>query len=165
MDLAQDIQRITEQEKRLQLPKLDLDTAWKLGNRLREIATERKVPLTIEIRIATQTVFFVSMPGTSPVNSDWARRKRNVVELLHRSSYGVGRGLERDGKSLEDGNGLGLPARDYASHGGSFPLRVKDVGVVGVVTVSGAPQREDHDIVVIALAEMCGVPLAEVRLG
>jgi uncharacterized protein (UPF0303 family) len=163
MDLAADIQRIAEQEQRLQLPALDLDTVWQLGTRLREIAVSRQVPLTIEIRLGGETVFFSAMPGTTPANTDWARRKRNTVELLHRSSYGVGRSLERDGKTLADT--MGLPARDYASHGGGFPLRVKHAGVVGTVTVSGAPQREDHVIVVMALAELCKVPLAEIALA
>jgi uncharacterized protein (UPF0303 family) len=162
VDLAADIQRITEQERRLQLSGMDLDMAWRLGTRLREIATARQVPLTIEVRLGGETVFFSSMPGTTPANTDWARRKRNTAELMHRSSYGVGRSLERDGKTLEDT--MGLPHRDYASHGGSFPLRVHNAGVVGTVTVSGAPQREDHAIVVTVLAELCGVPLAEVEL-
>jgi uncharacterized protein (UPF0303 family) len=35
---------------------------------------------------------------------------------------------------------------------------------VGVVTVSGLPQRADHELVVEALAARCGVPLAEVEL-
>jgi uncharacterized protein (UPF0303 family) len=102
------------------------------------------------------------MVGTTPANADWARRKRNTVELLHRSSYGVGRSLERDGLTLEQTMGLSL--RDFASHGGSFPLLVENVGCLGAVTVSGAPQREDHQIVVTALAELCGVPVAEVAL-
>jgi uncharacterized protein (UPF0303 family) len=38
------------------------------------------------------------------------------------------------------------------------------VGCVGTVTVSGVPQREDHAIVVEALATLCGVPLADVAL-
>ncbi|HET7863842.1 MAG TPA: heme-degrading domain-containing protein [Burkholderiaceae bacterium] len=163
MDIEQDIQRIAEQERRFQLPRMDLEAAWQLGTRLRAIAGARNLALTIEIRLGGQTVFFSSMPGTTPANTDWARRKRNTVELMHRSSYGVGRSLERDGRTLEDT--MGLPSRDYASHGGSFPLRVENVGVVGVVTVSGAPQREDHAIVVMALAELCQIPLAEVELG
>lgn len=162
MTLAADIDRIAEQERRLQLPRMGPDDAWQLGSRLREIAAERGVPLTIEIRLQGETCFFSSMTGTTPANTDWARRKRNTVELMHRSSYGVGRSLERDGRTLEDT--MGLPSRDYASHGGSFPLRVRDVGVVGVVTVSGAPQREDHHIVVMALAERCGIALAELAL-
>ena len=163
MDIANDIQRIAEQERRLHCPQMDLDTVWQLGSRLRTIAESRGLSLAVEIRLAGQTAFYATMPGTTPANADWARRKRNTVELMHRSSYGVGRSLERDGRTLEDT--MGLPTRDYASHGGSFPLRVERVGLVGVVTVSGAPQREDHNVVVVALAELCNVPLAEIELG
>lgn len=163
MDIANDIQRIAEQERRLQCPQMDLDRVWQLGSRLRAISESRGLSLAFEIRLAGHTVFYAAMPGTTPANADWARRKRNTVELMHRSSYGVGRALERDGRTLEDT--MGLPTRDYASHGGSFPLLVERVGLVGVVTVSGAPQREDHNIVVTALAELCNVPLAEIELG
>jgi uncharacterized protein (UPF0303 family) len=31
--------------------------------------------------------------------------------------------------------------KDYATHGGAFPLIIKDVGVVGTVTVSGLAQQ------------------------
>ncbi|HTT14070.1 MAG TPA: heme-degrading domain-containing protein [Burkholderiaceae bacterium] len=162
MDLATDITRIAEQERRLRFARFDLDTAWRLGTRLRAIAEERGVRLSIEIRLARETVFYCAMTGTTPANADWIRRKRNTVELLHRSSYGVGRSLERDEKTLEQT--MGVPARDFATHGGSFPLLVEGLGCVGAVTASGAPQRQDHEIVVMALAELCGVPADEVAL-
>jgi uncharacterized protein (UPF0303 family) len=59
---------------------------------------------------------------------------------------------------------MGLPPRDYACHGGSFPLKIIGIGCIGVVTVSGLPQREDHIMVVQALAALCGVDPAEVAL-
>ena len=93
------------------------------------MADERGAAVTIEIRIACATVFLFTMPGCTPVNADWARRKRNTVELLHRSSYGVGCELRRDATSLEER--LGLSTRDYASHGGSFPLTLGGVGCIG----------------------------------
>ena len=93
MGIEEDIQRISEQERRLVCAEFDLDKAWQLGSRLREVARSRNLPLTIEIRLARETVFFSAMPGVTPANADWARRKRNTVELLHRSSYGVGRTL------------------------------------------------------------------------
>jgi uncharacterized protein (UPF0303 family) len=162
MDIAADIARVADQEQRLRFARFSLDLAWQLGSRLRDIALARAVPLAIELRLAHETVFYCAMSGAAPANADWARRKRNTVELLHRSSYGVGLSLRQEGMTLEQT--MGLPARDYAHHGGSFPLHVEGLGCVGAVTVSGAPQRVDHGIVVMALAELCGVPLADIEL-
>ena len=161
-ELADDIARILVQERRLRLAKAPPDLAWQLGLTLRERAVTLGQPVAIEVRRAGQTLFFHAMPGTAPENADWARRKRNLVELTHRSSYGIGLELRRDGATL-DGK-LGLPARDYASHGGAFPLAVEGLGVIGCVTVSGLPQRRDHALVVEVLAPLAGVPLAEVAL-
>ena len=100
-------------------------------------------------------------PG-APDNFDWVRRKRNVVLRFHRSSYAIGRKLAAEGKTLQD---LGaLPERDYAAHGGSFPILLKGTGCVGAVTVSGLPQREDHRMVVDALAQVLGRDLGDAAL-
>jgi uncharacterized protein (UPF0303 family) len=144
------------------LDRFDAADAWRLGEWLKRRAESKGQAVLIEIRIARHTVFRYQMPGTAPTNADWARRKRNTVELLQRSSYGVGLGLQREGSSLEAK--MGLPARDYASHGGGFPIVVKGVGCIGVVTVSGLPQREDHEMVVAALAELAGVAVTSLAL-
>jgi len=162
MDLDQDIARIAEQERRLRFDSFDQNTAWDLGTRLRALAVARGVGVAIEVRLARDTVFFCSMPGTSPANADWARRKRNTVEMLGQSSYRVGRSLELERSSLEAK--MGLPLRDYASHGGSVPIITTGGTCIGVVTVSGLPQRDDHSMVVQALATLCGVPLSEIAL-
>ena len=52
---------------------------------------------------------------------------------------------------------------DYATDGGSFPLNVEGAGVVGSVTVSGLPQRDDHNLVVEALSVL-GKDFAALRL-
>lgn len=157
-----DIAGIAEQERRLVLTHFDADLPWSLGCALKSMADERGLAVTIEVRVARETVFLFAMPGCTPANADWARRKRNTVERLHRSSYRVGCELRRDDTSLEQEMGLRL--RDYASHGGSFPLTLAGVGCIGAVTVSGLPQRVDHAIVVEALAALCHVPLAEIAL-
>jgi uncharacterized protein (UPF0303 family) len=161
-NLNQDVVRIAHQEATLVLSRFDATDAWRLGESLKRRAESNGQALLIEIRIAGHTVFCYAMPGTAPTNADWARRKRNTVELLHRSSYGVGLGLQREGSSLEAK--MGLPTRDYASHGGGFPIVVKGVGCIGVVTVSGLPQREDHEMVVAALAELGGIAMAGITL-
>ena len=162
MPHTSDLVRLTLQEQRLQLDHFDQASAWTLGVNLKSRCEAAGVALAIEVRLGKETVFYYAMPGTSPNNANWVRRKRNTVELLHTSSYAVGLKLADEGTSLEAKQGL--PLADYASHGGSFPLRVRGVGVVGVVTVSGIPQREDHGMVVQALADLCNIPLEEVTL-
>ena len=162
MTLETDLEKIAEQERRLCFAELEVEQLWQLGADLRHMAGERGLALAIEIRLAGETVFFSRMPGASPNNADWARRKRNTVEMLHASSYAVGLSAQMKGASLEQESGQ--PLRDYAIHGGSFPLRLDGLGVVGAVTVSGAPEREDHALVVEALAHLLGVSLAGLTL-
>jgi uncharacterized protein (UPF0303 family) len=159
MELETDLACIAEQERRLRFQHFDEDTAWALGSRLRTLAAARCASVTIEVRLARETVFFCAMPGTAPANADWTRRKRNTTELLARSSYAVGLSLRRDQASLQ--TSMGLPERDYASHGGSFPILTAGSGCIGSVTVSGLPQRDDHWLVAEALAAMLNVPLPE----
>jgi uncharacterized protein (UPF0303 family) len=162
MEHERDLARIAAQEQALQFDSFDAAAAWELGGALKAAAEARGVAVTIEIRLAGHTIFLYAMPGTAPVNADWARRKRNVVELLGRSSYAVGLDQAQKQVSLEENTGL--PLRDYATHGGSFPLRVRGVGLVGAITVSGLPQRDDHALIVAVLAERFGRPLAELTL-
>lgn len=161
--MSNDLDRIDEQVRRLTFPAFDEDTAWRLGTDLRRRAGELDAAVTIEVRLGRDTVFLSAMRGTSPANADWARRKRNVVEWLHRPSFEIGLEAERDGRSVLEV--MGLPDRDVACHGGSFPIIVDGVGCVGAVTVSGLPQRDDHELVVEALADLCGVAHDAVRLS
>lgn len=163
MDPSNDLERITLQERRLVLERFDAATAWTLGTMLKASAEARGAALAIEVRIARRTVFFHAMPGSKPSNADWARRKRNTVELLARSSYAAGLAPPQDGQTIAQR--MGLATRDYAFAGGGFPIAVAATGVIGAVAVSGLPQRDDHEMVVAALAELAGVPLAEVALN
>lgn len=156
MTIEAELARLDAQERALCMRTFDLATAWELGTRLRSAALERGVAIAIEVRLQRETVFFCAMPGTTPENTDWARRKRNTVELMQRSSYAIGLALERDGSTLE--KKMALPLRDYAVHGGSLPISVEGVGCVGSVTVSGLPHREDHDLVASVLGDLCPQP-------
>jgi uncharacterized protein (UPF0303 family) len=162
MGLSEDIERVTLQERELQLPRFDPQVAWDLGACLRAMAVARSLAIVIDVRRFGQPLFYAALDGTTPDNVEWVRRKSNVVARFHRSSYGVGLNLKSKNDSLE---ARGLPINDYASHGGSFPLSVADAGVVGSVTVSGLPQRADHELVVEALCAMLGHDYAALRLA
>jgi len=148
MFLSDDLARIALQEGQLQFASFDEQTAWNLGSRLRFLAIERGLALVIDIRRPAQPLFYTALPGTTPDNAEWVRRKSNVTFRFHRSSYAVGLEMEQKQSSLE---ARGLPTADYASHGGSFPIRVQNAGLIGAITVSGLPQRADHELVVEAL--------------
>ncbi len=154
MELEQHLQKVVQQEAALVFPHFDASTAWEIGVALRAAALAAGAAVTIDIRRGEEILFFHAMPGTAPANADWARRKRNVVELLRRSSYAVGLENRLAGVAVEET--MGLPARDFASHGGSFPIRVVHAGHVGSITVSGLPQREDHALIVDVLARRLG---------
>ena len=165
MAIAEDIARIVLQETSLTLESFSPETAWQLGCLLRELAVARNLPLVIDVRrfgTPDQPLFYCALPGTTPDNPRWVRRKTNVVARFHKSSYHVGRLLEQAG--LGFGQRYGLPEEDYAPHGGGFPLQVIGAGMVGSVTVSGLPQRDDHNLVVEALCLFTGRDYERFRL-
>jgi len=163
MGLSEDLERVALQERELVLPRLDAQVAWELGTRLRTLAQERGLKLVIDVRRFGQPLFYAALEGTTPDNAEWVRRKSNVVARFHRSSYGVGMTMKSKNTTLLERQGLAVA--DYAADGGSFPLSVAGAGVVGSVTVSGLPQRSDHELVVEALCSMLGRDYAELKLG
>jgi uncharacterized protein (UPF0303 family) len=143
------IARLEEQEQRLTFPRFDNADAWALGCLLVDLATGRDLPVAVDIRRGTQQLFHAALPGSTADNDAWIERKARVVYRYGASSYLVGRRLAAKGQELDPGMGVD-PAR-YAAHGGAFPVRVPHVGVVGVVTVSGLPQADDHALVTEAV--------------
>jgi uncharacterized protein (UPF0303 family) len=162
MGMSEDLERVALQERELVLPRLDAEVAWRLGVRLRTLAVERGLAIVIDVRRFGQQLFYSALDDTTPDNPDWVRRKINVVARFHRSSYGVGLSLKAKNETLLEK--LGLPVVDYAAAGGCFPLTVAGAGIVGCVTVSGLPQRADHELVVEALCAELGRDYAALRL-
>lgn len=163
MGLSEDLERIALQERELVLPRLDAEIAWQLGSQLRAMAGERGLAIVIDVRRFGQPLFYAAMDSTTPDNPEWVRRKSNVVARFHRSSYAVGLHEKQKGHTIYDSQGLSLT--DYATHGGSFPLSVKNAGVVGSVAVSGLPMREDHELVIEALCTILRRPYADLKLA
>ena len=161
--LQEDVRRLAEQERLLQLPRFGPHEAWALGILVREAALAQGAPVAIDVSLRDRALFHCALPGSTTDNAEWIRRKRNTVLRLWRSSYAVGRALELSGRTQEAAHSL--PTADYAVHGGSFPLLLEATGCIGAVTVSGLPQRQDHTMVADALAALLKVDLASCRLA
>jgi uncharacterized protein (UPF0303 family) len=152
MAASADLAHVIHQETELRLPRFDHDDAWRLGTLLRDLAVARKQTMVIDIRRFGQPIqplFYTALAGTTPDNARWVQRKSNTVARFHRSSYQLGLYLAQSNTTISEK--YSLDEADYAAHGGSFPLHVINAGIIGAVTVSGLPQREDHNLVVEAL--------------
>lgn len=149
MSIDSDLEKIALQEKRLQFKAFDAEAAWAIGAALKAAAEKRGAAVAIDIQLHGHPLFAYAMPGTTPDNLDWIRRKRNVVQRYHRSSYAIGLTHQRNQTTLQSKTGLDL--KDYAPHGGCFPIILAGTGCIGTITVSGLPQREDHALVVSVL--------------
>ncbi|HEV7950529.1 MAG TPA: heme-degrading domain-containing protein [Glaciihabitans sp.] len=148
-ELTQLVAQLEEQEARLQFTHFTHADAWTLGSLLTQMGTERQLGITIDIRKGDQQVFHAALEGTTADNDEWINRKIRTVRRFGHSSFLVGRRAEAEGADFHDLTGL--PIADYAAHGGCFPILVKNVGLIGTVTVSGLPQQDDHALVIEAL--------------
>ncbi|WP_329410312.1 heme-degrading domain-containing protein [Streptomyces sp. NBC_00704] len=150
-EITPSLEELQAQERRLVFRRFTHDDAWALGSLLVELARERQAPVAVDIHRAGQQLFHAALPGSAPDNDAWIARKRRVVERFGASSYLVGTRYRAKGTTFEDSSRLDPDT--YAAHGGSFPITVDGVGVIGAVTVSGLPQLEDHRFVVEALEQ------------
>jgi uncharacterized protein (UPF0303 family) len=161
MSIADDVGALKRQEEILQFKRFNEDDAWALGGLMRALAAERKLPLVMDVRIGIRPLFYVAMPGTTPENPDWVRRKVNTVYRFEACSYRIG--LEYKAKGNPFDQSRGIDPMQYAPAGGGFPIRLGGT-LVGAVTVSGIPQREDHNFVAESLATFLGVAYKDVAL-
>ena len=163
MALSDDLAMIAHQERGLRFQQFDESQAWKVGSLLRRWGSENQWPIVVDVRTFNRQLFFSALPGSTPDNADWVHRKYNVVKRYHRSSYAVG--LEMAAKDSSLAERYDLPLRDYAAHGGAFPIAVVGASVVGCVTVSGLSQRQDHAVVVSALCDVLDLDVADFALS
>lgn len=144
-----DLEKLLEQEKKLQFETFSSETAWEIGQLLVQKGKGLKQAITIDITRNRHQMFHFSFDGTSPDNDEWVRRKTNVVYRFGHSSFYIGHRLKSLNKTMEEK--YLIPESEYAAHGGCFPVILKGTGVIGTITVSGLTQEEDHDLVVEVL--------------
>ncbi|MFF4185897.1 heme-degrading domain-containing protein [Streptomyces sp. NPDC001691] len=144
------------EQRRLVLDRFGYEDAWELGMLLRTLAVERGAPVVIDVRHGARQVFRCALPGSSADNDAWIDRKRRVAERYAAPSFLVGARFRAKGTTFEESSRLDPDS--FAAHGGSYPVTVAGVGVVGTATVSGLPQAEDHALVAEALTRLVGRP-------
>ncbi|HEY1720781.1 MAG TPA: heme-degrading domain-containing protein [Magnetospirillaceae bacterium] len=147
---------LLDQERQLQFTRFDNETAIAIGTALIARGRRAKLPITVDVTRGEQQLFHMALPGTSADNDHWVRGKNKVVYRFGHSSFYVGTALRVNGQTMEEKHLLS--SHEYRAHGGAFPAIVKNVGVVGTITVSGLPQEDDHRLVVEAIEKHLAKP-------
>lgn len=143
-----DVATLEQQESELVFDSFDHTDAWLLGVRLTQIAQRAGHKVGIDIRRPGLILFSASLPGITPDQDVWISRKAAVVLRLEASSALVEARLVAAGV---DAAAVGWLGEDYAVTGGSFPVRVRGVGVVAAATASGLTSIEDHDLIIAGI--------------
>ncbi|MEO8882116.1 MAG: heme-degrading domain-containing protein [Devosia sp.] len=165
MAIEADVAKLAEQEAALVFQRFDEAVALAIGLSIKAAAEAKGRALAIDVRLWNRPLFFFAMPGTSADNAEWVRRKSNCVKRFGRPSYAISLRLKKKAGGTLFAEDDGVDAMDIAAHGGSFPIRVAGAGIIGAITVSGVPGRDDHGFVVAAIAGQLGLDAASLAFG
>ncbi|WP_460798640.1 heme-degrading domain-containing protein [Microbacterium sp. GXF0217] len=153
---------LADQEAALEFAHFTPTDAWQLGTSLAERAIASEYPVVIDIRRPGFVLFHAALEGSTPDQDEWVSRKSSTVLRMDMSSR---RFAARIAAGSVDPFANGWLNERYTLAGGSIPIRVKGVGLVAAVTVSGLPSHEDHDFIVegiaAAFASVPGLSAAE----
>lgn len=145
----EEIEKALEAEhEELKFPGFGFEDALAIGMDLVEEGRKKGLPIAIDVTVNRQQLFHAALPGSTPDNDQWIRRKSRVAERFNKSSFSVAQRFRGAKGTLQEN---GLPDAEYALSGGSFPVMIRGAGAIGTVTVSGLPDHEDHRMVVEAM--------------
>ena len=138
------------QEEILQFTHFSKKDACELGKLMVEEAGKRELAVAISIRLNSGLVVFQAfMDGTTLDNEAWIETKFNTVRRAEVSSLEFYMYLQNSGHTMAE---KFMDETVYANSGGGFPIRIEDVGVIGVIIVSGLNHVQDHDFIVRCLS-------------
>ena len=150
------LEELLKEEERLQFASFSNETALQIGIAIAQKALTEGHRVAIDIRRGGHQLFHYACPGATADNTDWALRKARVVERFQRSSYFMEVELRAAGRTIAER--YFLNPSEYAPYNGAFPIRVRDVGVIGVISVSGLSGDQDHRLITSVLQELLEAP-------
>ncbi|WP_415854837.1 family 16 glycoside hydrolase [Sinomonas sp. G460-2] len=127
---------LERQEEELVFESFDHADAWNLGSTIVRIDREAGHAVGIDIRRPGLVLFRAALHGITPDQESWISRKAAVVLRMEASSALVDARLSA---ARIDPAAVDWLGAEYAVTGGSFPIRVRGVGVVAAATASGLP--------------------------
>ncbi|SKC90031.1 heme-degrading domain-containing protein [Maledivibacter halophilus] len=125
------------------------ETALAIGQSIIDTARNNKYKIAVDISRFNHQLFHYSFDGTTPDKDLWIYRKKNVTLHFYTSSIYMAYKLKHDNTTLTEK--YGLSNEKYSATGGAVPIVVKNIGVIGAITITGLTPEQDHDLVVSAI--------------
>lgn len=138
-------------EDELQFDYFSNATALEIGMELIKAAKQEHKSITIDIARNNQQLFHYAFDGTACDNAAWIVKKRNTVNRFGKSTLYMGLKLKKQEKTMEQK--YGIDSSLYSFHGGGFPIRLRNTGLIGSICVSGLSQQEDHQLIIKILRQ------------
>lgn len=135
--------------KKIELEQFTNRMALDMGLAIITLAQKNHHNIAVKIERLNHTVFLYVDEGLPADKHLWLNRKANVAKHFEESSLNVKKDLFTHKMSLKDT--FALDDNSYLAKGGAIPIFVKNAGMVGVITVSGLSDEEDHAIIIEAL--------------
>lgn len=135
--------------RKLDLKKFDNRIALEMGLAIINLAKNRNQHIAVQIERLNHTVFLFVDDSLPADKHHWLRRKANTAKHFGESSLSVKCDLQQGDMTLSET--FALDEKEYLATGGAIPIFVENAGMIGVVTVSGLADTEDHEIIVEAL--------------
>jgi uncharacterized protein (UPF0303 family) len=164
MSTKDDLAIIVAQERALVFPEFSEAIAFELGSAIRARGLADGASLAIDIRTGQRPLFYAALAGTSADHPHWLRRKANLTQRVGKSSYRVALELENR-QDIVFGPFWNLDPADYVLAGGSFPIVVRNAGLIGAVTLSGTNDRDEHARAAAGIGAWLGVDMTALTLS
>lgn len=152
MDVQRTLEILAKQEEEIRFERFGNYDALKIGTLIAEKVKASERPVAIRIYLDDIVVFQYTMKGKEEWHYGWATRKYEMVKATgHSSMYatlqnkflGKWKEFEKD------------ETKAFAC--GGFPIRLKNGDMVGVVSISGLVDPQDHEVIVSVLSEYIGL--------
>ena len=130
--------------------------AYEIGTHIRELGKGIGKGLVVGVFLWDRTLFWGATPGSTSTNWHWATPQGQPRQGDVQVELSSGARARRQARGCSSRNGAWSPT-EYALAGGAFPIRVKSVGIIGAVAVSGLHERDDHEFARSAIARSLGL--------
>lgn len=145
-------QTIAAEESSTALPFFSINQVDQLANIVKAVAKDGYSKICVQITVNGRELYFHAGTNTTNENNDWVQRKYNVVKTFDHSSLYLKALWEHDPDAFYAS--YGYSKRDFAIVGGALPIIVSNVGIIGIIVISGLTDEEDHQVGIQSLKEL-----------